>query len=125
MSFQNNAFQGNAFQMRRARVAQAAGKINKRLRRNTRVKARADELAEKYKAALARQLPAQAIERIVKPYSREATLEDVFELPKIETIDFAAMARDTKTRSEFLKIIKQLAEQEEEEMALIMILAAL
>lgn len=130
MAFQISFGQRNAFQILTSAVTSAAGKLRKRLKRNTQIKARADELAEKYQRLLDNQSQTTApiiavMEDIFKPHSRETTLEEAFALPQIEAIDFEALAKDTKARKEFLLAIKTLAEQQEEEMALILILAAL
>lgn len=104
----------------------AAAKLKKKLRKNTRIKAQADELAEKYKRLAEKELASVAVvKKIIKPYSRPTTLEDVFKLPKFEEVDFEAIAQDAKVKREFLQALKILAEQEEEEMALILISASL
>lgn len=131
MAFTLRGFQRNAFQMLtniRVGATEEARKLNQRLRRNTRIKARADYLAEKYRLMLERKLEAEAlkkVEEVVKPFTRETKLEDVYDLPKIETIDFEAIASDAKARGELLQLMKKVMLQQEEEIALILILAAM
>lgn len=125
MAFQLSGFQRNAYQMFTS-AKKAAAKLKKKLRKNTRIKAQADELAEKYKRLAEKELASVAVvKKIIKPYSRPTTLEDVFKLPKFEEVDFEAIAQDAKVKREFLQALKILAEQEEEEMALILISASL
>lgn len=118
MAFQLNGFQRNAFQIGYAAL-QAAGRLKKRLRRNTRIKALADELAEKYKSSVEK----EALIEIVKPFVKELTFEDYYEAPKVEEINFESLAKNINARKSFLNTAKLIAQQEEEEMALMLLLA--
>lgn len=105
--------------------AKAAAKLKKKLKRNARIKAHADDLAERYKRILESEARPETVHQILKPFVKEATLKDFFKLPVIEAIDFEAMAQDAKAKKEFLQAVKSAAEREEEEMTLILTLAAM
>lgn len=125
--FQNNAFQRNAYQIvtgGAAVVVNVAGKLKKKLRRDTRVKARADELAEKYQRTLkSESVQAEVVQEIIKPFIKaEAEIKPA---PKVIEIDFEAMAQNAKARKSFLEAVKLLMQQEEEEMVLTLLLATI
>lgn len=123
--FQSSGFQNNAFQIVR-QVKTAVGKLKKKLRHNTRVKAQADRLAEQYKKLLVNEaeLSTAVIEKIVAPFI-EGKPEDYYQLPKVEAIDFEALARNAEAKKEFNQAVKAWLEEEQEQMVLIIILAAL
>lgn len=125
MAFQFSGFQRTAFQIGYY-VSTAAAKLKKKLRRNTRLKARADELMEQYRRLLEKEANnAHEVVEVVKPYSRETTPEDLFKLPEIENIDFEAIARNAAVRKNFMHAVRIAISQEEEELALILTLAAI
>lgn len=124
MAFQLSGFQRNAFQMLTA-AKNAAAKLNKKLRQNTRVRARADELREKYerllKSEVAQETIPEVVQEVIRPYQEEAKEE----LPKAQEIDFEAMARNALAIRAFNNAIKLAIRQHEEEVALILILAGI
>lgn len=130
MAFQLSGFQRNAYQMLSKAATSsvvAAGKIKKRLRKNARIKAHADDLAERYARLQQSEIIAPAVElvEIIKPYSKASASDLGFKLPEVKEIDFEALAANAKAKKDFVAAVKLAAAHEEEEMALILMMAVI
>lgn len=106
----------------------------KKARRRTKRKIRAQELVNEYNRAILEAEAAQ-LEHVLEPVIREfvekeavaeTAPEKIFRLPPAQRIDFAAMARSAEANQQFLQAVDKIIRmrQEEEEFAIMLLAAA-
>lgn len=94
-------------------------------RKRARLHALADRFAQEYERAHQQESAEELLAPVVRSYTRETAVSDIFLLPETKIVDFEAMAASASARKEFIAAMRQVvAMRAEEEEFAIMFLAS-
>lgn len=94
-------------------------------RKRARLHALADRLAQEYERTHQQENAEEVLAPVVRAFTRETAVSDIFSLPEAKAVDFEAMAASDTARREFIEAVRQVtAMRTEEEEFAVMLLAS-